>query len=165
MDENMKSERINNRVPVKAASAFTLVEVVVTIVIIMVLATGAMGQQFHASKMARQARAKYVAANVGQLVMENWKAKGGDENFDPTDLDLGFTKDKTGSVYQITTDDTPLFVKLSYKDLETDPLTGITLREINVVVQWNFAFTETTPTDSDPSIELTSYIRLDESGG
>jgi hypothetical protein len=64
-------------------SAFTLIEVMLSILIIMVLATGAMGYQYFAVRDVKHSEVQAGAARLGLLVLEKWKGAEGDAAFDP----------------------------------------------------------------------------------
>lgn len=67
-------------------SGFTLVEVMVSIVIVMVLATGAMGYQYNSSRDIKISEVQAGASRIGMLLLESWKGQQGDIAFDPVDV-------------------------------------------------------------------------------
>ena len=149
----------------RACQGSTLIEVVVSIVIIMVLATGVMSYQYHAVRQVRRAKAENTATQIGMLLLENWKVLGGDENFDPCELELGIEEVGKKDLYLTVFNEVPLYFDLSFDDLEADAITGITLRQLTLVMQWNSNYEKLVPDASAPTLELTSYVRLDQSGG
>ncbi len=148
-----------------AAPGVTLVELIVASLILAVAAVGALSYQYHAVKRARIARAEISASQLAQLLIEDWKSRGGDTFYDPADLELGF--EKTGNVgqYKITLNDFPMWVELQHEDLEVDDAAGVTLREIRITISWRRDYENITPAASDPTFTTTTYVRRDQSGG
>ena len=66
-----------------AYSGFTLVEIVISILIIMVLATGAMGYQYYSVRDVNLSEVQATAVRMSMLLLEGWKGVQGDEAFDP----------------------------------------------------------------------------------
>ena len=67
----------------------TLMEVMVTIVIITVVATGGMSYRYHSAANARKADVQITAARVGGLMLESWKGQGGFSGYSKYDLEDG----------------------------------------------------------------------------
>ncbi|MCE5185506.1 MAG: hypothetical protein LLF76_05215 [Planctomycetaceae bacterium] len=63
--------------------AFTLVEVVISILIIMVLVNGVLGYQYFSTHDVRLSEVQASGARLGLLLLESWKAGGGPAGFDP----------------------------------------------------------------------------------
>jgi len=180
----------------KSAAAMTLLEVMVAMVVLCIVALGALGYQYYAVAQGRVAHAQITATRTGQLLLEDWKSTGGSEDYDPTKLGLGFvsTTDKVsefgygekmgtavhGTVYAITVDDVEMQIVLKWKDVDHDPIAEMTLRQLGVVVRFEEGIEERyhynekgewveLPSGSlaayNPAIILTTYARLDASGG
>lgn len=64
----------------------TLTEVVVTIVIITVVATGGMSYRYHSAANARKADVQITAARLGWLMLDSWKGQGGYSGFSDYDI-------------------------------------------------------------------------------
>ena len=88
--------------PAKSARAMTLVEVMISTVILGVAAMGALSFEYHAAGHARIARAQICGTRVARLLLEDWMSTGGAIDYDPTALDVGFSED--GDFYAITID-------------------------------------------------------------
>lgn len=152
--------------PVPAAAAgVTLVEVIVATLILAVASLGALSYQYHAVKRAKSAQAEMAATQLAQLLIEDWKSHGGDENYDPTDLDMDFQDTGTEGIYEIILNDFPMQVALWHKDVDTDSAAGVTLREIRVTVSWRRDYQDLAPLSTDPTFTSTTYVRRDQSGG
>ena len=66
-----------------ARQGFTLTEVMISILIVMVLATGAMGYQYNSSRDVKISEVQSSAARIAMLLLEGWKGQQGDTAFDP----------------------------------------------------------------------------------
>ncbi len=153
----------------KAFSGLSLVEVTVTMVILIVLAMGAMGYRYHAARHARIANAQITATRIAQLLLEDWKSTGGSTDYDPTDLSLGFTSAEDSealekvtvegtvlknNVFYIAVDSISMEIVLKWADVEVDTDTGVILRRLNVIVQYQL---------SPSPLIMTTYARIDGS--
>lgn len=147
----------------KSAAAFTLVEVMVTVIVLVIIALGALGYEYHAATHSRMARALITATRTGQLLLEDWKSNGGSDFYDPTTLGLGFSGEDGGSFF-IIVDGLPMHIGLSYNDVDYDSLAEVTLREIAVRVGWRADHGQEAPGSDDPSVVLATYVRRDASG-
>lgn len=151
---------------VKYRSAYTLIEVVITIAILAIVSLGAISYQFHAVQQARVGNTKMAAARIGSLLLENWKSFGGSDTYDPTALNLGIAKlNEGGNMYSVTVDGVPFYMSLLSRDIDTSAITGVTLRELSVFVQWRPDYQQETPEVSDPGSTFYTYVRRDQSGG
>lgn len=144
---------------------FTLLELVIASLILGVIAVGATGYQYQARRMALRANAEMTAARTARMVLDNWKKTGGDENFDPVSLKMGFAKDAKGGDYNITVDGLKMLVSLDYSDIEQDTVAMITLRQIECEVRWRSDFKPDTVRTEDPRYVISTYVRKDEAGG
>jgi len=165
---------------------FTLIEILVSMAVIAVAAVGTLGYQYHAVKQSRIANAQIAATKIAQLVLEDWKSAGAGADYDPTTLQLDFTTSGTAvndfgfgdnlgataqdAVYDINVDGFPMQIILKYRDVATDSIAQITLRQITVIVKFTGNagpnnLTSTSLQFYNPGIVLTTYARLDGAGG
>jgi type IV pilus assembly protein PilV len=150
---------------VRTAAGVTLVELVVATLILAVASLGALTYQYHAVKRAKTARSEITAAQLTQLIIEDWKSNGGSEFYDPLELDLGLESTGTDRLYKMTLNEFPMWIQLWYGDVDTDEAAGVTLREIRVTISWRRDYLDQTPGASDPVFTATTYVRRDQSGG
>ena len=66
----------------------TLVEVMLSVAIITIAAVGSLGYQYHAAKHSYIARIQIVGSRTAQLLVEDWKSKGGSTSYDPTAMEM-----------------------------------------------------------------------------
>jgi hypothetical protein len=139
----------------------------IAMVVLVIIAFGALNYQYYTALHTRAAMAQMTATRTAQLLIDDWKSAGGSSKYDPTSLNLGFTKsDLDSSDYQITVDDLPMYMKLSYEDVEHDEEAQITMRKITVKVNWrNDHKVPTGQASEEASMELSTYVRVDASGG
>jgi hypothetical protein len=171
----------------KFSSGLTLIEAVVAMVLLAIIVLGALGYQYYAALHARIARAQIVATRTAQLLLEDWKSTGGSTEYDPSMLGLGFSAKLAvpahwsngegggagtplhDGVYAITVDELPMLVMLSWLDVAEDAQAQVKLRQLTVIVNFGTqaalqAGSDVWPANLAPII-LTTYVRLDESGG
>jgi prepilin-type N-terminal cleavage/methylation domain-containing protein len=151
----------------KFAPAVTLIEIMVAMVILAVAALGALAYQYHAAAHARIAKTEITATRTAQLLLEDWKSTGGSPNYDPTALNLGFStiEEEPQADYFITIDNLPMYIVLSHDNVDYDPIAEVTLREISVTVRWHRDYSSGAIEADDPALTLTTYVRIDASGG
>jgi len=175
----------------KFAAAVTLVEVLVAMAVLAIAALGALGYQYHAAAQGRIAHAQTTSTRIAQLLLEDWKSTGGSEDYDPTALGLGFSSNVIhlgqgtalpDGVYSITVDDVPMLIVLNWEDVDYDSAAEVTLRQITVTAVWrrntrkevNFGQIVAEQVAQGnagyddalrPLAALTTYVRLDASGG
>ncbi len=171
----------------KFAAGVSLIDAMAAMLLLSVVAVGAMGYQYYAAIHAKIARAQIVATRTAQLLLEDWKSTGGSPNYDPSELKLGFKgplqvpahwsegipgglgQPLNSCVYSIEVDDLPMFVMLNWLDVAEDPDAEIKLRQISVTVRFVSSEEMTGGVESrlanlEPII-LTTYVRSDASGG
>lgn len=148
-------------------AGFTLVEVMLAVAVITIVALGTLNYQYYGIKYDRIAQAEISATRIGQLVLEDWKSTGGDTDYDPTTLGLGFTavgSGETGNCF-ITVDDQTFYVTLTQSNPPApyyDNVAGITLSQLQVVTRWRQGkYDRGSISSSDPAITLTTYVRKD----
>lgn len=145
----------------RRSGGMTLIEIMVAMAILAIAAIGALGYQYHSATHNRIARLEMTATRTAQLLLEDWKGTGGLSNYDPRNLNIGFTKLEDSDIYRIVIDNLPMYAKLAYTDLDYDSTAGLTLREISVIVRWRRDLSAGMPTISDGILVLTTYVRLD----
>jgi len=161
---------------------FTLVETLITTIIVAIITLGALSSQYHAARHGRIAEAQIIATRTAQLLLEDWKSTGGSLDYDPTSLQLGFTgplqipslwsqgqgvgqgSPLHNAVYSIAVNGLPMQVMLIWVDVETDSDARATLRELIVIVRFAGNGEHSTLENLSPLI-LTTYVRIDGTSG
>jgi len=171
----------------KFDSAVTLIEVLVSIIILAIAAVGALNYQYYAVEQAQIARAQCLATRTAQLVLEDWKSTGGAAGYDLSTLGLGFSVPQripdqweeghgaglgatlNNSVHTITVDNLPMIVMLIWRDVAQDTSAQVTLRQLTVIVGFgeidangNLAFPESRLANI-PEVALSTYTRVEGS--
>ncbi len=143
---------------------FTLVEVMVSVALTTVIALGTLCYQYHGVKHSRVAQAQVAATRAGQLVLEDWKSTGGDADYDPTSLGVGFVAPSSEEPVNcvIKLDNQNFYVQLVQNDIDQDTVAGVTLRQLRVLVKWRKDYERGELNDSDPTVVLTTYVRRDQ---
>ncbi len=167
---------------VRSKRGFTLVETLITTSIVAIITLGALSYQYHAARHGRIAEAQIIATRTASLLLEDWKSTGGSCDYDPTNLELGFSGplqipsfwsegqgEGEGSplhnaVYSITVDGFPMQVMLKWMDVETDIDAKVTLRELTVIARFEETGTNGVLENLSPLI-LTTYVRIDGTSG
>jgi hypothetical protein len=170
----------------KFAAGVSLIDAMAAMLILSVMAVGAMGYQYYAAIHARIACAQMVATRTAQLLLEDWKSTGGSSEYDPSILKLGFNgplqvpadwsegipgglgQPLNSCVYGITVDGLPMLVMLNWLDVDKDDDAGIKLRQISVTVRLGASSggsdVESRLANLEPII-LVTYVRSDASAG
>jgi Tfp pilus assembly protein PilV len=147
-----------------AAEGSTLVETMVTAVVIAIAALGGLSYQYLSAKHTKIALSQMTATRTARLLLEDWKSTGGSEEYQPSNLGLGFL-DVSAVAGSLAIPD-ELNSTISDGAYSTD----VKLRQLTIVV----AFGEVVGgklTNSDgwletvPPITLTTFVRTDGSGG
>ena len=163
----------------KFATAVTLVEITVAMAVLAIATLGALSYQYFAAGHARIARAQTAATRAAQLLLEDWKSTGGSKEYDPTILAVGFSsplpipakwldgkilvlaEPLNNAVHAITIDDLPMLVGLRWEDVAYDATADVKLRQLGVTVRFGVVG----QLESIPPVTLTTYVRVDASGG
>ncbi|MGD0784877.1 MAG: prepilin-type N-terminal cleavage/methylation domain-containing protein [Sedimentisphaerales bacterium] len=155
----------------RISKAFTLIEVMVAMTVIVIVAIGALNYQYYAVQHSQIANTQTTATHAAQLLMDDWMSTGGLTTYDPTALHLGFTSATVPTgftmgtaigttlnnlIYLNTVNNVPMQIILGWSDFTPDPVTGAKLRQLTVMVRWPVGGTLCT----SPVI-LTTYIRVD----
>ena len=140
---------------IRRQRGFTLIEVMISVLIIMVLATGAMGYQYHSTRDVKISEVQATAARVAMLLLEAWKGQQGDTTFDPTDVfgsemsvqtsmigpdiptnSMGVALTTLGS-YEVVVRSVHYYVALSYEDPSAlEPML------LNATIGWRNNYTQ-----------------------
>ncbi len=157
----------------KCADGLTLVEVMVAVLIIAIVALGALSYGYHGAGQIRHAREYATAVRIAYFLLEDWKASAGSALYaaatpgvrNPLDLNvdgiISFEYPREGEgIYEVTVDpegvdpegdvpldNIPLQIKLSR------PSGYQRLIPLTVAVSWNTG-----------SIALTTNARIDQAG-
>ena len=136
----------------------------VSVAITIVLSLGTLCYQYQGVRHSRIAQAQVTATRVAQLLLEDWKSTGGDPDYDPESLGLGFIATLAGEC-RITLDDQTFYMELVQQlapiPNNPDPVAGVTINQISVTVKWRKDFTQGAVGSSDPTICLATYVRRD----
>lgn len=143
----------------KVRRGVTLVEVMTATAVMAAGTIGALSFQYHASGHSKIARSQICGTRTAQLLLEDWMSTGGSEEYDPTELGLGFSSGN--GQYSITVDEVPMIVRLAWKDIDHDSEAEVTLRELSVEVE----FGDEDNLEKIKPVILTTYVRTDASGG
>ena len=132
-----------------------------------IVALGTLGYEYFGVKDSRASEAQVMATRLTQLLLEDWKSTGGDADYDPKTLGLGFVTPPppATSTCMITLDNQTFYIQLTQGLVaipnNPDPATGARLIRINVTTRWRVDYAPGAITADDPSISLTTYIRRD----
>jgi Tfp pilus assembly protein PilV len=142
----------------------TLVEVMLAVAIIIIAALGTLCYEYLCADQVRFARAQLAATRIGQLLLEDWKSSGGSDNYNPEDLEMGFSlpSELPAGTYMTTVDGLPLYITMNHDDIANDEFAGVTLRKITVDVRWKNDTGKGPTGGDDPSVVLTTYVRRDQ---
>jgi Tfp pilus assembly protein PilV len=147
-------------------TGLTIIEVLISIGILGTASLGVLSYQYGANRQMKIAQVNIAATQVAQLLLEDWKSVGGDENYDPLTLNLGFTvsPDNDGTK-QIIIDNTTFKMVTSWQDVATDAASGMTLRQITALVKWRSdLMSGNIGTAAVKQIRFTTYVRRDAGG-
>jgi type II secretory pathway pseudopilin PulG len=168
------------------ARAVTLIEVMTAMAILIISSTGALSYQYFSAKDAQKARAQVIATRIGLLLLEDWKSTGGSKEYNPQTLGLGFSSPLPipshfsmgqgvgdaaplhDAVHDITVDDIPMMVMLTWIDVARDDVSGVILRQLNIEVQFGTSWQDETTKKQYEGLKpiiLTTYVRIDGAGG
>jgi prepilin-type N-terminal cleavage/methylation domain-containing protein len=143
---------------------FTLTEVMASVAIIVVVAIGTLGYQYNGVKFSRASQAQITGTRLGQIVLEDWKSTGGDADYNPTTLGLGFAETlgtETGNC-KITLDSQTFYIEMQLTQIAEDTVAGVKLNQIRVIVRWRKDFTSGAIGGEDPQVTLTTYVRRNQ---
>jgi prepilin-type N-terminal cleavage/methylation domain-containing protein len=160
-------------------NGLTLIEVMISMVVILIVAMGAVSYMYASMKHAREADVRITATRLGQLCLDGWKITGEIINkvwdvaaFDPTNdefdsnllpaaSDITTTSSGIPGVgtelgrYTITVDGAKYYITLSYLD-EYSANTK-KLYRLNACVAWNRNYSSSALESNPRNVWLTSY--------
>lgn len=130
----------------KSKDGFTIVEVMITAVILLVAVLGSSGYRYYAALDARRAAQQAEAARIGLILCESWHGVGGVGTYDPvahlgSSMAISLMSGADGSgfkgadfnllgSYQVSANNMTYGAVMSWKDINAD------LRALSVVVTW-----------------------------
>ncbi len=156
----------------------TLIEVMVTILILMIAIVGAMAYRYYSTLDTRKADQQITAGRIGLLLLEGWRGAGGRaqtdlfNNFNPSDLSnlaaqLQISSGSSGPAvssgfqsfgnFLAVCEGAKYYATMSYSD--TEAITS-GLRILNVEVAWIYDYPVGNYKVTDPTIRLTSKVGL-----
>lgn len=156
----------------KSIRGVSLVEVLITTVVVSMATVGVLSYEYHAARQARMAYARSAAVRIADLLLQDWKANAGSAFYasgslatvpNPEDLGMGFSRRAVG-VYTATVDGIPMLVSLSQGEFPP-PGEAVEAIAITVKVQWRRNFVGSVFFANDPSVVLTAYVRADQADG
>ena len=165
----MGNAAVMNSKMVKYKNAFTIIETMIAITILLIAILGTSAFRYHTALSARRSVLHTTSARVALLLCEGWTGVGGDTNFDPvaafdSDVNIissvgpatpsGFTN--LGS-YRIMLEGNDYYATMSWKNM--DSYTPTDLRALNVVVTWDQLGRRTGQfTNANKLYRLTTYV-------
>ena len=131
----------------KRSRGFTVIEIMIATVILLIAVIGATRYRYYAAFDTRKADMRMASARVALLLCESWRGVKGDETYNPVNhlaselqmLDLAGGEFLAPSepadftrlgCYAILLNGVPCHVTMSWKDISSD------LRALNIVVAW-----------------------------
>ncbi|MBN2020687.1 MAG: prepilin-type N-terminal cleavage/methylation domain-containing protein [Sedimentisphaerales bacterium] len=151
--------------PIAPKKAFTIIEVMLAIAMLLIVVLGTSGFRYNAALNARRADLQTTASRIALLLCEGWSGVGGDITFNPEnafspDLDISAYIGPPAPLnfniigtYKIVLEGSDYYSTLSYFDIDSE------LRIINVIVCWDQDGMQTSDfASADKSYGLTTYI-------
>ena len=152
---------------VNKMSGLTLIEIMVSILIMAIVALGAMGYRYYTTIDTIKAEKQIAAARIALLLCESWRGVQGRSTYDPVanyQSDISISGSSQGpsvpggltslSSYKILSEDTSYYATLAWKDVSSG------IRELNVAVEWDQRMNGTgLYSEIDKSYSLTTYIK------
>jgi len=149
----------------KSNKAFTTLEVMIAVIILIIAVLGASAFRYSAALNARRVDLYTNSARTALLLCEAWSGKGGAATFDPVDVfgeDMSIISDvgpdapaqfaALGS-YKIVLQNDNYYVTLSSRNIAAD------LRALNVIISWDQTGAGSGEfDDADKSYRLTTYV-------
>lgn len=134
---------------------FSMTEILVSILVVMILATGALGYQYSSARNVVLSEVHASAARLALLFLESWKGQQADLSFDPTDefsSDLTIQTSAYGpdvpdnsegdpltelGTYEVVIDNMYYYVTLSY-----DEASELVPMVLNTTIAWHGDYTQ-----------------------
>ena len=164
----------------------TLIELMLATTVMAIMTLGTLQYQYFAAGHGQVARAQIEAVRLSQLLLEDWKSTGGSDQYDPSLLELGYTKHPgmpdnfdtpeglgatlQEAVFSIDLNHLPMALVLKYEDVDKDLQAGTCLRQLAVVVRFGSVERGQISVSEDrlaglPPITLVTFARVDASSG
>ena len=158
---------MNNK---KQQSGFTLIEIAISVLIIMVLATGAMGYQYYSARDVRFSEVQTTAARIAMLLLEGWKGDQGASDFDPISVfnseitintaatGPSVPKDGAGTnmtllgYYKIDVEDVYYYVTLSWSAASSQEP-----RVLNATIAWRSDYAQGTLQGDEAFVQYSTF--------
>jgi hypothetical protein len=147
----------------KTRSGFSLVDVMISIVVLAVAVIGTTNYRYFASTEAKKGWMHITAARTALMLCENWRGVQGDETFDPI-TSLGSEIAITASngpekeadfillqTFRVEINDTYYYCTMSYKDVQAG------LRALNVIMAWSPRDQKASNDETEKTFSLTVY--------
>ena len=146
----------------KPGSGLTLIELMVAILLLAIAVIGAMGFRYFCAMDARRADVQMTGARLGWMLLENWKASGGDTTYVPLIPGLtitpgpgpakpaDFTQHQS---YQVFVNGAYFYVTLSYRNADTNGA-----RALNANVAWMNRYQQWDPARPYKTVGLTTLM-------
>lgn len=154
-------------------NGLTLIEVMVSLLVILIIAIGAMSYMYASAVHAKEADVRATAARIGLLLMEGWKGNGVDVTlFNPADTAQGFNKlplsdfsdpgmlpslpglTNTLHNYRIEAYNIKYFVKMTYSNYA---LSDTMPRSLSICVAWNRDYRSATLGANPNTVVISDY--------
>jgi hypothetical protein len=144
------------------------VEIMVTVALVLVMIVGMAEFRGFSASHVRKADVQMTAARLAVLLLEDWKAGGGQSNYDPvavfgSQLNIAKSSDgpavpdgfsRAGYHRLIVADGVNYYATLSYREA-----TESELHTLNVAVAWLPGYGVGEVFSTDQSVRLTTYVR------
>ncbi len=156
----MKNVRRHNR------HGLTLIEVLVSLLIVVIAVIGAMMYRYYATSSARLADVHAGAGRVSLLILQGWKGAAGRTDYNPAtaigsevqgspDIAIGALSGGQYPVQLTGGTDTYYFVSLSYNDVDGGP--GIRKLIVGVTYYGNGSQNKTLPSKT---VKVSDFVRI-----
>lgn len=152
--------------------AFTVLEVVISILIIMVLVNGVLGYQYFSTRDVRLSEVQASASRLGLLLLESWKGSGGIGTFDPlAEFSSELTMETLAEGPDVPEDEGAVFVKLgSYGVQMENTYFFITLSKaeateqepaiLSAVIAWKKDYSSGELDGTESAVRFSSFVTL-----
>ena len=154
----------------KHTSGFTLIEIAISILIVMVLVAGAMGYQYHCARDVRVSEIQATAARISMLLLEGWKGDEGAADFDPVaafDSEITLSTSATGPAVPTGRDAMSLTL-LGHYEIQMDPVyyyvtlswsaaTSLEPKVLNVTTGWRRDYEQGVLEGNEPCVQYSTF--------
>lgn len=160
-----RSRRVKTPVPCGIAG-FSLVEVMISVLIVMVLVAGVMGYQYRSTHDVKLSEVQAAAARLSMMLLEGWKGVDGIPGFDPVST---FTELQIESVpsgpavpddaaltvldyYEIQDEDTCYYVTLAWAEADVQQP-----RLLHVTTAWRRDYARGSLTGEEAAVRYSAF--------